>query len=573
MRKYSGLGFVSAVALAWASNALAADPLAVTLTPKADQDGQVQSLGVELRLPAPAITAGQALLRMPVHIVSTPTAAYSAEQISVTDAQGPLILTAVDEAPSPEGVYRQYIAQRAPVGDVTVRYSTAPRAVSSETRNGPLFDLRGQDGGLMGAGVYFFALPPAQTPYDITLNWDLSDLPQGARGVWSMGEGARTLTAPASALSFSFYAMGNVSSEPAQGSEDFALYWVNTPPFDIQKLADETRTLYGSMASFFNDANAPYRVFVRENPYPAGGGTALAQSFMFGYGAGGETTSGGLQMLLAHEMAHNWPRLTDDEHALTAWYTEGMAEYYSWVLAYQVGLVEPLDFLKIANDRAADYYANPHRNLSNADAGKLFWSDARAQRVPYGRGFMYLLNVNAQIRDASNGTRSLDDVVNEILQLQRDGQPAGLEQWVQIVTREIGPEAKAQFEAMVAGETLTPLRGTLSPCFIPHEEVILPWDLGFDEMRLGVVAQLRADSPAAKAGLKDGDEIVSMPSIKDVRGDQHRMIDMTVRRDGQLLNFSYLPRGEAIDGWQWQPVHDAERYGCLGDVEHGHAHE
>ncbi|WP_312126836.1 hypothetical protein [Brevundimonas sp.] len=573
MRLLKGASWVSALALLLPSGALAADPLSVLLTPKPAGNGQVAELAVELRLPAPAIEAGKPLLRMPVHIVSTPTAAYSADQISVTDDLGPLNLTSVDEDPAPEGLYRQYVAQRAPQGEMVVRYATPPRAVSAETRNGPLFDLRAQDGGLMGAGVYFMALPTVQEPYDITLNWDLSQLPEGARGVWSLGEGTRTITAPASTLSFSFYAVGQVKSEPEQGAEDFGLYWLDTPPFDIGELASETRALYQHMAKFFGDEDAPYRVFVRANPYPAGGGTALAKSFMFGYGAGGETTSGGLQMLLAHEMAHNWPRLTDAEHALTAWYTEGNAEYYSSALAYSLGQMTPEDFLKEMNERANAYYANPHIRLSNAEAGQIFWSDARAQRVPYGRGFMYLLNVNAQMREASNGTKSLDDVVLEILNRQREGKPAGLAEWIEILTREIGPHAKDEYEAMAAGEIIIPRDDSLSPCFRPHPVDILPWDLGFDEMRLGVVADLRPDSNAARAGLLEGDEILSITPMKQVRDDETKPVEMTIRRDGQVYGVSFLPRGQAIGGYRWQPVHDAARFGCLSDDGHGHAHE
>lgn len=577
MKRFGHLSLVSALALIIPSLATAADPLNVTLTPRTGDNGQVSALNVQMQLPAPAIQAGEALLRMPVHIVSTPTAAYSAEQIQVTDRNGPLKLTAVDEAPSPEGVYRQYIAERAPVGDLVVTYTAEPRPVSSETRNGPLFDLRSQSGnqygGLMGAGVYFMATPTAAAPYDITLSWDLSALPEGARGVWSLGEGERKITAPASTLAFSFYAMGDVSSEPEAGADDFALYWLAQPPFDIEELASQTRGLYDSMASFFGDAEAPYRVFIRENPYPAGGGTALAQSFMFGYGAGGETTSGGLKMLLAHEMAHNWPRLTDAEHPLTAWYTEGNAEFFSSSLAYRAGYLEPDEFLQVVNGRAAAYYSNPHLKLSNAEAGRIFWSDARAQRVPYGRGFMYLTNVNAQLIGASNGQTSLGDLVNEILQRQRDGKPGGLAEWVEIVTRELGPQAREEFEAMTRGEVIIPRPDSLGPCFRVKAVDILPWDLGFDEMRLGVVADLRADSNAAKAGLLDGDEIVSITSMKDVKDDETLPIDITIRRDGQVYSTSFLPRGSALPGYRWDHNSEMNRYGCGGDDDSHDAHE
>lgn len=545
---------VAAAPAAWASEP---QSLLVVLTPRPAADGGVARLDVELRLPAPDVAAGEALLRMPVTLVSTPTAAYQASDIQVRDASGALALSATDDPPTPEGVYRRYLAERAPSGEMVVSYSATPRAVSSETRNGPLFDLRAQPGGLMGAGVYFFALPVGEAPYKITLNWDLSAMPSGARGVWSMGEGERSITAPASTLSFSFYAVGAVSSEPAAGADDFALYWLAQPPFDIADLATETRALYSYMSGFFDDAGAPYRVFIRENPYPAGGGTALARSFMFGYGANGQTTSGGLQMLLAHEMAHNWPRLTDDAHALTAWYSEGAAEYYSSALAYRAGLLTSDAFLEVANGRADGYYANPHTRLSNEDAGKIFWSDARAQRVPYGRGFMYLTNVDAQIRAASAGQRSLDDLVLEIQARQRRGEPAGLAEWKAMVVAELGEQAGHEFDAMTTGALIAPLPGTLGPCFRPIQVQARPFDLGFNEMRLGVVANLRPGSEAARAGLLEGDEILSITDPAEIKSDETRTMHLTIRRDGQTQEVSYLPRGAAISGWRWEKVDGA----------------
>src|SRR5262249_35419072 len=155
--------------------------------------------------------------------------------------------------------------------------------------------------------------------------------------------------------------------------------------------------------------------FIRHNPYNAGGGTGLAKSFMFAYGATQVPTLQDLQMLLAHEMAHNWPTLNGgEEHPLTAWYTEGTAEYYSLVLAYRAHLIDGDRFLTILNQRAEGYYANPLIALTNEQAGERFWSDGRAQRVPYGRGFMYLAQVNAEMRAHSNGARSLDDLVLDI---------------------------------------------------------------------------------------------------------------------------------------------------------------
>lgn len=536
--------------------------LEITLSPQGEGEA-VTWLGVALDIPVPDVKAGEALLRMPVTLVGTPTAQYTADDITVSDEQGALQLSAVDDEPTPEGVYRRYLVSRDTVGDVAVSYGTAPRAVDATTRNGPLFDLRAQGNGLMGAGVYFYALPVKDQPYKLDLTWDMSEAPEGSRGIWSFGEGSQSTVAPANVLAFSYYATGPVLSEPPQADTDFALYWLDEPKFDIKALAAELTTLYGYMSEFFNDKGAPYRVFMRQNPYPAGGGTGLAQSFMFGVAneenSKGETPS----LLLAHEIVHNWPRLNGSEpHALTAWYTEGNAEYYSSALSYRAGLIGLEKFLDVVNERAKSYYANPHINLTNAEAGKIFWSDSRAQRVPYGRGFMYLVNLNAALKKASGGERSLDDLVLEVRAKQVAGETVGIDAWKAILERELGADAVTTFDDMVAGKLIVPSEDSLAPCFRVKTLDEKPFELGYDRMTLTVVQKLVEGSEAAKAGLQEGDKILSFTPLSELREDPEKKMDITVNRDGEELSFSYLPRRDAVNAWIWERVEEVPNSAC-----------
>lgn len=537
-------------------------PLDVVLAPHAD-GGKVDRMGVTLRIGKPEVKAGEALLRMPLTLVSTPTARYDTAAITAQDDKGSLILTAVEEEPTPTGVYRQWTVDRDTVGDVTVRYAGPPRSVNAETRNGPLFDLRAEAGGVIGAGVYFYALPTRKEPYRIALKWDLSGMPAGSRGIWSLGEGAQETVGPADMLAFSFYAAGPVKSLPADGKGDYGFYWLSQPPFDPEALAGKTEKLYRYMSRFFEDEGAPYRIFMRANPYPAGGGTALAKSFMFGYGSDGNTIAEGPDMLLAHEMAHNWPKLNGEEdHAETSWYTEGTAEYYAAILALRAGIIDHDKFLSVINAHALSYYGNPYRDLSNKAAGEKYWSDARAQKIPYGRGFLYLIQIDTQMRAASGGKRSLDDLVLEVLRRQRAGEKIGNAQWVEMVVRELGPDAKPAFEAMVAGQPLVMPKASFAPCYQAVPAVTKAFELGFDEMRLGVVKNLRPDTAAAKAGVKEDDTILSMTALKLLRADPSLPMVLHVRRNGQEQTITYLPRGEEAPAYRWERVAGTKDAAC-----------
>jgi len=70
-------------------------------------------------------------------------------------------------------------------------------------------------------------------------------------------------------------------------------------------------------------------------------------------------------------------------------------------------------------------------------------------------------------------------------------------------------------------------------------------------MRLAVVRNLVADSPAAKAGLKEGDTIVALTPIGEARDNPGKTMDLTVRRGGRELKVSYLPRAAPVPAWHW----------------------
>ncbi|WP_206243508.1 M61 metallopeptidase family protein [Novosphingobium terrae] len=516
-----------------------------------------------MRIPAPHAKAGDALLKMPKVLVGLQTASYEASAIEASDDIGPVPLSQMDEAPGPSGTYRDFLTSRPTQGDVTVRYASNPRSVDSETRNGPLFDLRAQAGGLIGAGVYFFALPADERIYNIRLHWDLTKAPAGTRGIWSFGEGDQSVVGPASQLAFSFYAAGAVKS--AAQDNTFGFYWLQEPPFDPAVLGKNTHRLFTYMARFFHDApGVSYRVFARANPYPSGGGTSLAHSFMFGYGAKGETIGDGTDMLIAHEMAHTWPDLSEesDDHPAVAWYSEGTAEFYSVLLSLRAGTIDFDRFLAVINAHARDYYTNPFRALSNEAAGKLFWSDARAQRVPYGRGFMYLAKVNGQLKAKSGGKRSVDDLVLEVLERQRHGEKVGVPQWIAMVVRELGPGSRQDYLDMVEGKTIVPSADSFGPCLKLVRTSERPFDLGFDDMRLGVVKDLRADSAAAAAGLHEGDSIVSLTPRAELQAHEEAIATAVIRRDGRDMTFRFNPRRPAVEGWTWVRAGKAPLLSC-----------
>jgi hypothetical protein len=505
-------------------------------------------------LERPDFKAGDGLVHLPLTLVGIPTARYDGEALSARDDQGPIPLAQSEEPPTPQGVYRRWSVTRATAGDVVVSFRAPPRRVTAATNNGPLFDLREEAGAFLGAGVGFVATPVRPGPWRVHLSWDLAAAAANSIGVWSLGDGTVDTVAPSDVLAFSYYGAGPLKRFPASGDGRFGFYWASDPPFDPAALGQSIRALYDSMAAFFDDKDSSYRVFARSNPFLGAGGTSLAHSFMFGYHGPSKPTADGLQLLVAHEMAHTWPAM-QGEHGDTAWYSEGTAEYYSLALSWRAGAI-PLDkVVKTLNERADAYYSNPYRALTNPQAAERFWTDPIAQTVPYGRGWLYLIATDTQIRQASKGGRSLDDVVKALRRRQVAGQPYSIPEWLELVGRELGPAAaKAGYDRMVAGGLQIAPAAAFAPCLSVVSHPVRPFELGFARRSLNddrIVRDLTPGSAADKAGVREGDVIVEVNDVNKVRGDETLPLVLTLRRNGTQQTVTYSPRGPPVEGYRW----------------------
>lgn len=538
--------------------------LSLTLKPH-ETGGSLDYMDVLMAVQGLKVVQGATLVKMPLIIASIPTERYDGDALHARDEKGELALSQKDAAPTPAGIDRDWIASRDTVGKVVMSFRALPRKVDAATRPGPLFDLRAESGGLNGAGLTFLPLPVTKETYRIRLHWDLSGLPHGFRAVSCLADGDAALEGPADALTNCYYATGPLHIYPpgARRARKFGIYWLTDPPFDVAAVAAQVEKLFAYMSAFFHDAGGSYRVFIRKNPYASGGGTALRRSFMFGWNAERPPTVENLEGLLAHEMTHNWPNL-DGEHGDTSWYSEGNAEYYSILLSWRAGVIGADEFLKRINGRAAGYYQNPLQNLTNQQAEERYWKESNASYVPYGRGFLYLARTDAEIRAHTQGKHSLDDIVVALADRSRRGESHTVSDWVGLVGRELGPQARTEYDEMVAGVRLVPSPNTFGPCFKTATYETRLNDLGFDEGSLigtkKVIRGLVPGSNAALAGLKDGDEVVRR-SLRDQEDPNHE-VTLTLRRDGAEQEIKFAPTGKNVEAYRWARVPGVAESDC-----------
>jgi len=540
-----------------------AQTMQVTLAPgDVDVARGLARMDVELKVSAMEAQAGQAVLTLPVVIANTDTIATTLTDLTITDALGPVPWTVRDD-PVAMVYARHWIAGRAVSGDVTVRYRAPIDNTPPRRGSGPPYSLRTEGGGVSGVGNTFILLPEDDRDYRIALRWDLTGLDAGANATSSYGEGDVDLEAgKADRLSSTVFMAGPMQREPMPVSNTgFSAAWLGETPFEAQPLMAWTHQLHGWMSRFFAEpGEPPYRVFMRYNPINAGGGVALTRSFLVTYGQA--TDPADLKSTLSHEMIHTWTQWDGRGQ----WYGEGIAVYYQGLMPYRAGLITADDYLADINDTARRYYSNLLNDTPDDQIAPRFWEDSRIRVLPYDRGGLYFAVVNGKVRRASQGARSLDDLILEMNRRRRAGETVNEAVWVALLTAELGEDGQALHVAMKAGELMLPEADDYGPCFTRYVGRARRFDLGFDPKSLvGDVKTIRGlvpGSAAEQAGIRNGDVVTYAVAMDGVQSNPQAMLTLQVTRGEDRFPVTYLPRGEEVDVYQWRRAPDAADAAC-----------
>jgi hypothetical protein len=540
--------------------------LSVTLKPVPGIDPrEVGAVDIRIAWEDPRAGRPTAEFRMP-HVSSNVESIARVIEPMASDARGEVVLGVRDEGEGP-AASRVWTPARPAEGALTLSYR-APITNRLATRGAaPPYELRSEGGAFSAAGHVLLALPDTSEPHRLTVRWDLSALPPGAVGVSSLGAGDRTPDEPVapSRLASSFYMAGSIGLHPRKPvAPGFFSAWQGEPPFNARDLLEWTEELHGRYSLLFADTVLPqYGVFMRRNLVNPGGGVSLDSSFVATFDVG--TSAQGLRILMAHEMFHTWsPWIDRPAGLISSWFSEGLAVHYQRALPRRFGMIGAQDFLDDLNFHAARYYTNALGTEANAQVPLRFWEDTRIRTLPYDRGSFYLAIVDDSLRKRSAGHRSLDDLMLEMIRRKKASGSLSNADWEALLARELGDEAVGEFRAMLAGKWMVPASDAFGPCFRRTSRRLRRYELGFEPKVLTeprrIVRNLVPGSAAARAGLRNDDEILQPVGQDRLQGLQDTDIELKIRRNGTDFTLRYLPRGEEIDAWQWErdPAASAE---------------
>jgi hypothetical protein len=544
-----------------------APPLTITLTPAAAAaSGNLPYVDVEVVAPDVDVSAGRPLLRLPLVASNVASIADDLKDLTVTDSAGAVALTARDDPPSGPMFFRRWYADRAVAGSLSIRYRAPITNALNPRGAAPPLELRTEDNAFSGDASTFLVLPDSDRTYRIVLHWNLAALGPQALGVSTLGAGdaGAAATDPGTERKLNalydsgLYFMGGLvhvfpAPLPAGG---FMAAWQGSPPFDAAALMRWTQSLYDGYLRFFQaPPGQPYEVFLRRNLVNAGGGVEVGRSFVGTFDS--HTQAQDFKLTLAHEMVHTFVGALDQPQELSSsWYAEGLAVYYQRVLPWRAALLSTTDFLTDLNKTAGRYYTDQLNDTPNRLIAARFWADTRVRVLPYDRGSLYFARLNAELRSASHGRRSLDDLVLQMIDRRRRGLPVDEDAWVSLVREALGERGVAQFRAMMDGKLVVPASGAFGPCFERATAPLRRYQLGFDSQVLieptRIVRGLIPASAAARAGLRNGDRIVKPVPQDAIQADQRAPLTLLIERDGKTFPVTYLPRGAVVQAYQWR---------------------
>jgi predicted metalloprotease with PDZ domain len=296
--------------------------------------------------------------------------------------------------------------------------------------------------------------------------------------------------------------------------------------------------------------------------------------------------------LIAHEHFHVWnvtrmrpaelwePDLERENHTELLWVAEGFTAYYDDLLCRRAGVLSRERYLQILADNLGNCLTTPGRllhPLANAsfDAWiKLYRPDENTRNSTqsyYTNGALAALCIDLRIRDATDGARTLDDVMRQLWERTWQQQRGYTEQDVcAAVSAAAGTELGPFVRELVHAPFDVDFRATLATfgLQLSHERKDSAWlgvTMARDSMR---VASVHSEGPAAEAGLLAGDEILAVSGLHARATDWQEILaaasagrdrlHLLVARRGLVRELSCRVASDPIGKLKLTPMPDAD---------------
>ena len=309
--------------------------------------------------------------------------------------------------------------------------------------------------------------------------------------------------------------------------------------YDLKSLARDTTKIIEEAYKIFGEL--PYEDYTFIVNLRGGGGlehlnsTAL-QWNRFGFKPAARYR--GFLSLVAHEYFHAWnvKRIRPDalgpfdyeneNYTKLLWVAEGATSYYESILLRRAGLESDQEVLNSKANAITDLQNRPGRfETSLEEASMDAWikyyrqdeNSANNQISYYDKGDIVSMMLDITIRTASNGTKSLDDVMRHLYnEFYKKGRNYTPEDFQKVSEMMAGRSLDDFFEKYVRGEGEIDYAGIMSGIGLKVEvtqpgknRAYIGADTAEENGRL-TIRSVTAGTPAYDQGLNNGDQIVAV---------------------------------------------------------------
>ena len=175
------------------------------------------------------------------------------------------------------------------------------------------------------------------------------------------------------------------------------------------ELASATAKLIDTEWKFMRE-RAPQFFFADFVPFPTGHGTGLNHSLSVLTGA--DTQFRRLAFTIAHELFHHWNGVL---FVGPQWFREGFTNFYARKLVRRAEVYQLEEAVDQLDLELRHYALSPYRDLGEVAAEERSAIDGEVQDMVYARGDLIALMIDSELRRASHGSRSLDDIMRALV--------------------------------------------------------------------------------------------------------------------------------------------------------------
>lgn len=238
------------------------------------------------------------------------------------------------------------------------------------------------------------------------------------------------------------------------------------------------------------------------------------------------------------------------------WFAEGVTDYFAHLMTYESGVESETWLLNSLSYQIDELQSSRTRLQKSLD--QVCWDTWEDSGFGFGdlsyytKGLVVGLVFDAAIRDATDGKRSLDDVMRLLYERHRLPNPGYEEDGIRSAISEVAMKDLSSLYDLCVRSTKELPYGLLDRIGLkltqPGEETI---ESSY-YVRNGIIVD--ASSKLLKSGLQLGDEVLeigghrySEPRFHDVCGVRHTL---KVRRGGRLFKFDVAPHPESSQSYK-----------------------